>query len=415
MRTPTLPLTLCFVLLVGRARSACECGYSVSTTQASTSNNVSANLSTQVFTEVIETDFLHVYALPNYSTSNTERIEAFGWQAQAFNVSAQDARGPYGKSAEGENVLVNPIRNEYDWAGNGINGGDPGLQLWVRNKDNLLLTGDDVSVRTSELAVLRDDMLYGSFRVGMKMSSIPGTCAAFFWYRNDTSELDLEFLSRQLSPANTTFPAPLNLVIQTPLSASRGFDASLTPFFRVHPLDFDPSTAYHEYRIDWLPESVTIYADGQALWTVTNTSVIPHEPGHLIINHWSNGDEKWSGGPPGEDAVVSVSYVKAYFNSSDESKRRVFESNCVPGVGEVCAVQDPEWEKGISPKGEGGNETGRTPFVGNSTGWTEGDSDPNQKGGAGMVRAESVILAAVLAWLLLLVGESYGPIWGPLL
>ncbi|KAF2225735.1 concanavalin A-like lectin/glucanase domain-containing protein [Elsinoe ampelina] len=387
------------ISLAAKAYSACDCGYSV---PMSTSPGIGTSQSSQqIFTEAIETDFLHVYALPNYTTSNTERIETFGWQAQAFNVSAADARGPYGKAAQVENVIVNPIRNEYDWGGDGVNGGDPGLQLWARDKNNLILTGDDLSVRTSEIAVLRDDMLYGSFRVGIKMSSTPGTCAAFFWYRNDTSELDLEFLSRQLTPENLTSPAPLNLVIQTPLSASRGFDASTTPFFKVHPLPFDPSSSYHEYRIDWLPDSVTFYADGQPLWTVTNTSVIPREPGHLILNHWSNGDEKWSGGPPERDSVVTVSYVKAYFNSSDEGRTRVFEGNCVPGVGEMCEVKEPDWEKGISPLGAGANETGRTPFVGNRTGWTEGDSDPDQKGEGSRIRMQPLLASAVLGGFLL--------------
>jgi beta-glucanase (GH16 family) len=36
-------------------------------------------------------------------------------------------------------------------------------------------------VRSGEIDSLRRDMRYGSFRVGMKMSDVPGTCAAFFW------------------------------------------------------------------------------------------------------------------------------------------------------------------------------------------------------------------------------------------
>ncbi|PNS19322.1 Beta-glucanase [Sphaceloma murrayae] len=376
--------------------SACDCGYTISTVRASDKDDIDPQSTQQTFTEVLETDFLHVYALPNYTTSNAERIAAFGWQAQAYSVSPTDARGPYGKSAEVENVLPNPLPSEWDWAGQGVNGGDPGLQLWVRGKDSLLRTESDASqsVRTGEIAVLRSDMLYGSFRVGMKMSSDSGTCAAFFWYRNDTSELDLEYLSRQLNSANVSSPAPLNLVIQTPLSASRGFDASDTPFFRPFPLPFDPSSSYHEYRIDWLPESVTFFADGTPLWSVTNVTVIPREPGHLILNHWSNGDEKWSGGPPERDAVVTVSYVKAYFNTSDGARRSAFEETCRAGQGgrNACAVEEVDWEKGIDPV-TGGNGT-RTPFVGNSTGWDEADSDPDQSG-AGRVLMSALCLVLV--------------------
>ncbi|PSK43160.1 Beta-glucanase [Elsinoe australis] len=376
---------LSVALLTTTVSSTCDCGYSVTTTPSVTNDEPPAPPSAYTFTDLLQTDFLHVYALPNYTTSNTDRIAAFGWQAQAYNVSPADARGPYGKAAQVENVLVNPLRDEWDWGGEGINGGDPGLQLWVRNQANLLQlqdNDDELAIKTGEMAMLRDDMVYGSFRVGMKMSSIRGTCAAFFWYRNDTSELDLEFLTRQIDSSNLTSPAPLNLVIQTPLSASHGFDASLTPYFKVHPLPFLPSDSYHEYRIDWLPDSITFFADGSPLWTITNTSVIPQGPGHLMLNHWSNGDGNWSAGPPEEDAVLTVSYVKAYFNSSDEGKNKVFADNCVSDVGKVCEISEADWENGIDPRGQNGNETGRTPFVGNRTGWTEGDSDPNQKGGA---------------------------------
>lgn len=79
---------------------------------------------------------------------------------------------------------MNPLPDEWEWGGEGINGGDPGLQLWVRNKANLLQlqdNDDELAIKTGEMATLRDDMVYGSFRVGMKMSSSRGTCAAFFW------------------------------------------------------------------------------------------------------------------------------------------------------------------------------------------------------------------------------------------
>jgi len=39
-------------------------------------------------------------------------------------------------------------------------------------------------------------------------------------------------------------------------------------------------------------------------------------PGHTVMNHWSNGNTGWSGGPPTEDAVASIMYVKMYFNRS---------------------------------------------------------------------------------------------------
>jgi len=108
----------------------------------------------------------------------------FGWRVQTYNVSPTLARGPYGKTALKENVQVNPLRSIYDWGGQeGIHGGDPGLQITVGSKNELVEIGDSgqYMIPMGELAMIREDVLYGSFRIGIKMSKISGTCAAFFW------------------------------------------------------------------------------------------------------------------------------------------------------------------------------------------------------------------------------------------
>jgi hypothetical protein len=107
--------------------------------------------------------------------------EDVGWAVQAYNNSPSSARGPYGKAAEIHNVVLNPLASREDWTGEGKLGGAPGLQIWVRGQQNLLGPVGDQMVRSGEIDSLRRDMRYGSFRVGMKMSDVPGTCAAFFW------------------------------------------------------------------------------------------------------------------------------------------------------------------------------------------------------------------------------------------
>lgn len=85
-------------------------------------------------------------------------------------------------------MVLNPLNSTFDWGGkDGMRGGPPGLQLWVRGVDNL---SDYVAidpaergkmVRVAEIDSMRTDMRYGSFRIGMKMAEMEGTCAAFFW------------------------------------------------------------------------------------------------------------------------------------------------------------------------------------------------------------------------------------------
>lgn len=132
----------------------CECGYRVSST---------------LYTELLETDFIHLTDI----TADTD------WIPQNYTVSAEAARGPYGKNATLGNVIANPLENKYDSIGNGILGGDGGLQLWVRGgvpKNGL--------VPIAEISSARQDILYGSFRVGIKMVDVPGTCGALFWVSN---------------------------------------------------------------------------------------------------------------------------------------------------------------------------------------------------------------------------------------
>ena len=145
-------VAFCTFLFANLVRSDCECGYTVNST---------------LYTDLIESDFLHTQNI----TDDTD------WQAQNYSVSADKARGPYGKLASIDNVVANPLKSQYDWAGDGVNGADAGLQLFVRGD-----TPDKGGlISMAELVTARDDILYGSFRAGMKISNVNGTCGAFFW------------------------------------------------------------------------------------------------------------------------------------------------------------------------------------------------------------------------------------------
>lgn len=143
--------SILLLLLAHFVHSDCECGYTVNST---------------LYTDLIETDFLH---LANINTDTD-------WQPQNYTVTPELARGPYGKNASLSNIVANPLKSQYDWAGNGINGGDAGLQVIVRGgvpQDGLIPMG--------ELASTRSDLLQGTFRAGMKVTPTSGTCGAFFW------------------------------------------------------------------------------------------------------------------------------------------------------------------------------------------------------------------------------------------
>ncbi|KAL2181267.1 glycoside hydrolase family 16 protein [Thermothelomyces heterothallicus CBS 202.75] len=310
------------------ARADCECGY-LAAVHGSAGGDRRA-----LFTDLLETDFARLAAGARDDDDDDDDDDDAGpdaspiegWARQAFNLTRERARGEYGELFAVENVGF--------VAAAGGKKGDAGLRLMVRAE---IVDG---MVPVAELDTQRLDLMWGTFRAMMKVSSVKGTCAAFFWYFNDTQEIDMEFLSKDFNASNGSYP--VNLVLQSREAAAAGHDASGTGGHFVRALlPFDPAGDFHEYRIDYLPGRVTFYADGEPLADMEGPAV-PSSPGHLILQHWSNGNRYWSGGPPAEDASLLVSYVKAYFNSSTAQRRRDWEARCrdptAPGA--VCEIPD---------------------------------------------------------------------------
>lgn len=149
----------------------------------------------------------------------------------------------------------------------------------------------------------------------------------------------MEFLTKEFNPSNNTFP--LNIVLQSRASLEKGYDAAGTGNFIKVNLGFNPTTDFHEYRIDYLRNEVIFYADSKVIGRM-NGSAVPTEGGHLILQHWSNGNPSWSGGPPTNDSILTVASVKAYFNSSLDARKADHERRCVdPAAPDaVCTIPD---------------------------------------------------------------------------
>ncbi|KXX74996.1 Beta-glucanase [Madurella mycetomatis] len=310
-----IPKLLCWIYLFAFASADCECGYS-------TALNISGdNGGTAVFTDLIESDF----------TTLTDIAQDTEWVRQAFNLTRERARGDYGEMFDVGNVVVHSSSTQGDGEQD-----IPGLRLIVK-KD--LVEG---MVPVAEIDTQRLDLFWGTFRASMKMTDVPGTCAAFFWYFNDTQEIDMEFLSKDFNAANKSYP--VNLVLQSREAAMAGYDAALTGNFIKAYLPFNPTDDFHEYRIDYIPGRVSFYADGMKLAEMDGPAV-PSSAGHLILRHWSNGNALWSGGPPTEDATVTVRYVKAYFNSSLPQRQRDWENRCrdPTAANAVCEIREGGW------------------------------------------------------------------------
>jgi beta-glucanase (GH16 family) len=150
----------------------------------------------------------------------------------------------------------------------------------------------------------------------------------------------MEFLSAQFDHTNNVYP--LSLVVQSRQSKMAGYDATKTGTYRRVNLTFDPTLDFHEYRIDYLPGKVAFYADSQLL-AVMQGDEMPTAGGHMILQHWSNGNPLWSGGPPKSDSIMIVRYVKAYFNSSNSDHLKGQSAACHnegTTLKDICLIPD---------------------------------------------------------------------------
>lgn len=88
------------------------------------------------------------------------------------------------------------------------------------------------------------------------------------------------------------------------------------------------------------------------------------------MNHWSNGAPGWSLGPPTEDAVMTVSYFKAYFNSSDPQRANDFDGRCMdpnrPSA--VCSVPNQVGAPNSTVDGAANGANDTAVIMGQSTG-----------------------------------------------
>jgi beta-glucanase (GH16 family) len=80
----------------------------------------------------------------------------------------------------------------------------------------------------------------------------------------------------------------------------------------------DSSTGYHTYGVDWQPDFITFYTDGQQLYRVKTPSDM-HKPMYMLANLAVGGN--WPGPAAGESGQMHIDYIRAY--SSDPNARAV--------------------------------------------------------------------------------------------
>lgn len=222
-----------------------------------------------------------------------------------------------------------PLPRRFDLVNIGVSLLDPSITLTVPGGQ----TKGPIS--SAQITTAYDDILYGSVRTVAKISSVPGTTHGFSFYANDTQEIDFAFLTTSSGVAHLT---------NEQVSA----DSPATSYQVSAPSD--ATSAYHEYRVDWLPGKAMFYIDSKLVQTITGNVVSTFVLHHVIKglklilceksahnsrilalvrtslcsdsititnnhprNNWSNGNA-WAQGPPAKDNVLKIRSIDGYFN-----------------------------------------------------------------------------------------------------
>jgi beta-glucanase (GH16 family) len=179
---------------------------------------------------------------------------------------------------------------------------------------------------------------YGSYHARIRLGDVPGTVTALFNYKNDSSEVDIEVLSAWKDPTllYTVKPQlyldngnPANSTYQR--EAWNGTASSLTKDF-------------HDWSFLWLPDIVHFGLDADYSRSITTN--VPQAPGRLALSHWSDGNPRYSLGPPIEPSTATVSFLWAVYNDVNASALtcKATSSPCVitDGVLQTDQISDGE-------------------------------------------------------------------------
>ena len=144
---------------------------------------------------------------------------------------------------------------------------------------------------------------YGYYEVRMKPCKASGTNSSFFLYTKDDehniewNEVDIEFITKDMGDGRGLRSIPqFNFFID---NAGEGHE------FLYTDLEFDASTAFHVYGIEYAADHISWYVDGTKVYTATGCKTDGHHhakgslPRHnmqIMVNFWpGTGVDDWLG------------------------------------------------------------------------------------------------------------------------
>lgn len=165
---------------------------------------------------------------------------------------------------------------------------------------------------------------YGYYEVRMKPCKASGTNSSFFLYTKDDgnniewNEVDIEFITKDMGDGRGLRSIPqFNFFID---NAGQGHE------FLYTDLEFDASTAFHVYGIEYAADHISWYVDGTKVYTATGCEEGDHNhaqgslPRHkmqIMVNFWpGTGVDEWLG-PFNYSAPLYAEYDYIKFKAAE--------------------------------------------------------------------------------------------------
>lgn len=213
-----------------------------------------------------------------------------------------------------------------------------------------LLTTDGIQGETP----VGFDFTYGYVETRAEMAPGYGTWSAFWMLpvsHQDDYEIDL---FENLGKNPTTF---------------QGFDHDWPNFgtSAIKQMPFDLTSGYHTYGLDWEPNSVTWYVDGQVVKTYTNKYIVPSQAMYFIMNLDMGG---WAGDVNSSSPQTTswnTDYIRVWQHPGDQSQSA--STTAVAASQNPAAVGQPiTLTATVAPSGPNvGLPTGTVTFMDGST------------------------------------------------
>lgn len=261
-----------------RSIQDCDCGFIDSKDPTGSTFN---SLLLFDFTKATRADFNHVFIPASYNVTK--------------------AASPYVRSYNTANALVSP----------------EGLQLTCS------VSTDGKSIPSAGIFTREKSFFYGSYRAEYVLPATPepGTVTGFFHYKNDTSEIDVEYISAKA-------PKALQYSVKPQQYLFNGAASKAT-------LALDPLDETSEWSFVWTPEAV-VY--GKSSTTIKMN--VPQAPGRIMLNHWSDGNRYFSQGPPQKDSSVIIRRLQAVYNDATETEAGGEQRMVCEKTKQACLVDD---------------------------------------------------------------------------